>query len=289
MIAIPDDTTLRLFIPNSFRTLDGQPALYDKISPFLRSAEIWFCSNFMDSSTLAGIVDRAQSQDDELYFLTRRIIALKAWINALPSIDVVVTANGLGTVESQTLKPASKAKVDRLLSTAQADLEQNISSLIGMLHTIPGWLSSDAAERFRATLFPGFGILRQLGITSDLWDNWLSLSQKISAVEDTIADSWVSRPLMRRLREKNLSRTLDPLELRIVTNVKAAVRRIMTDPTLRTVPAGDEWKALPQLEEAVNIIRENICRFPEWKSSPVARLFSAPVFRNRADSSAFFF
>ena len=255
MIAIPDDTTLRLFIPNSFRTLDGQPALYDKISPFLRSAEIWFCSNFMDSSTLAGIVDRAQSQDDELYFLPRRIIAL----------------------------------VDRLLSTAQADLEQNISSLIGMLHTIPGWLSSDAAERFRATLFPGFGILRQLGITSDLWDNWLSLSQKISAVEDTIADSWVSRPLMRRLREKNLSRTLDPLELRIVTNVKAAVRRIMTDPTLRTVPAGDEWKALPQLEEAVNIIRENICRFPEWKSSPVARLFSAPVFRNRADSSAFFF
>ena len=285
MLLIPDNTTLRSFIPNSFSSLPNEPTLFDKLVPFIRSAETWFLRNIIPENVIVSVIDRALSQDDPLYFLPRRIVALKAWLLAIPSVDVVIGNNGIGVVETNSLKPASKAKIDRLLSSVADELDIVLEALLPMLPEIPGWLDSPQADTFRKTLFPTFRILRQRGVSNDLWNNWVAISPKIHDIENEIGESWISVPVLERLRRANLDPDLrrDPLLSLLISKVKAAVRIMLDNPQAATCPP------LRQLEEANAIVRGNTDRFPEWCMSPTARFFKTPAFRNSPDSSAYFF
>lgn len=303
MLLIPDNTTLRSFIPNSFAPRPDSQSLFDKITPFLQSAEIWFKSEFIPENLLLGIISEAQQQDDPLYFLPRRIVAMRAWQNAIPSIDIVVGNNGVGVVETASLKPASKAKIDNLLLSVASELDRNIEMLLPLLPTINGWIGSAQAEKFRATLFPTFRILRRLGFDDDLWNRWLRISQRIRTIEDEIGEKWISAPVLKKIRLQNLrilagSRaatcldcganevSADIIVRNLIAKVKSAVSIIIG---AETDGINTQHMAKPYLEEANAIIRNNPAIFPEWEDSPTARFFKTPAFRNRPGSTAFYF
>lgn len=303
MLLIPDNTTLRSFIPNSFAPRPDSQSLFDKITPFLQSAEIWFKSEFIPENLLLGIISEAQQQDDPLYFLPRRIVAMRAWQNAIPSIDIVVGNNGVGVVETASLKPASKAKIDNLLLSVASELDRNIEMLLPLLPTINGWIGSTQAEKFRVTLFPTFRILRRLGFDDDLWNRWLRISQRIRTIEDEIGEKWISAPVLNHLRLLNMrilagykyleipdggadDECAQVIVRNLISKVKSAVCIIIEDKADRF----DAWHmAKPYLEEANAIIRNNPAIFPEWDDSPTARFFKITAFRNRPGSTAFYF
>lgn len=292
MLLIPDNTTLRSFIPNSFSTLPDQPSLFDKITPFLQSAEIWFCSEFIPVRILGNMIELAQSQEDPRYFLPRRIVALRAWQTALPAIDIVIGTNGAGVVETNNLKPASKAKIDNLMQSVAEELDRNIGLLLLLLPKIDGWINTGQADKFKATLFPSFHILDCLGYRTDLWNKWLHVSQRIHTIEDEIGDRWISMPVLNRIRIINIG-IMDGRQqpvaheiLELISRVKAAVRIVLSS---NNGPGTLVLAAKPYLEEANAIIRNNPGIFPEWNDSPTARFFKTPAFRNRPDSTAYFF
>lgn len=314
MLLIPDNTTLRSFIPNSFSSVDGSPSLFDKIAPFLHSAEIWFKTEFIGEDMLARIISEAQAQDDPLYFLPRRIVAMRAWMTAIPAIDIVISANGVGVVETNSLKPASKAKIDNLLSSVAKELDRNIEQLLQLLPSVAGWTESQQAAKFRATLFPTFQIVRSLGYDEDLWSRWLSLTPRIRAIEDEIGEKWISAPVLEKIRIDNLriiagnpignkislhkfgcpdcgvtemsvSQTEGIAIEKLISKVKAAVSIILdSDDSPQQKAAANRY-----LEEANAIVRNNPAVFPEWEDSPTARFFSTPAFRNRPASTGYFF
>jgi hypothetical protein len=303
MLLIPDNTTLRSFIPNSFSPLPDSQSLFDKITPFLQSAEIWFKSEFIPENLLLGIISEAQQQDDPLYFLPRRIVAMRAWQNAIPAIDIVVGNNGVGVVETATLKPASKAKIDNLLLSVASELDRNIEMLLPLLPTINGWIGSAQAEKFRATLFPTFWILRRLGFDDDLWNRWLRISQRIRTIEDEIGEQWISTPVLHRLRIINMRivagswdfglpdnvahiEDVSLMVWKLISSVQHAVGLIIG---AEQEGRDTQYLAKPYLEKANAIIRNNPAIFPEWEDSPTARFFKTPAFRNSPGSTAFYF
>lgn len=270
MILIPDNSTLREFIPNTLAPAMGETPLYHKIQPFLVAAENWFTENFIPVNILKEIVDKASDENDPLYFLPRRIVVLKAWINAMPSIDVVIGPTGVGVTETASLKPASKAKVDRLLDATCSELDYNIEALVNILWRIPDWLESRQADRFRASLFPDFSLLDALGLNKDRYRNWLVFSDRASIIERRIAREWISVPVLVRLRSNLLARVCKGLELEVAQLVRSAVVE-----ELRT---GIEQKAA--IEDATNIIRKNRSAFPEWAVTDTAARFNTPNFQN---------
>lgn len=292
MLLIPDNPTLLQFIPNTFGTQPGQPTLYDKIRPYLVTAEGWLIQNLIPEEMLVSLVDRAQSGDDPLYHLPRRLVALKAWIRAIPSVDIVVTANGVQVVETNTTKPAGKAKIDRLIDSLTDELDGVTAQLIERLHTIPGWIGTEQAEWFRGTLFQDLGILRTLGVFRDWWKSYVSLQPTLHDIEEAIARDYVSSPVMAQLRALSLTRKLGPVEKELVNKIRTAVRKTLlrqkgTAAEISgpySFPAGD----YPELEECVSLILSNECRFPGWSNSPQARFFRSKSFENKKSSTAYF-
>lgn len=285
---IPDDYTLRKFLPNTFTPAIGEQPLFEKIEPFIISAEKWFESNFMPAEIIEQHIDLATTQEEKFYFLPRRIVALKAWLHAIPAIDIVVTANGIGVIETNTLKPASKFKIERLAEAVSAELDQCLDQLIKALPELHEWPDSPQGQYFASTLFPDFGILRTQGIRLDLWEEYTSLIPKITDIESEFADLWISHEIMARLRRAIITRTTNRHEAFVASKIKAAVRCRLSSlhPPLDANIKKSETR---NLEEANAYIRQHDREFPEWRHSSTHKFFSTPNFKNKPGSTAYFF
>lgn len=278
LLLIPDNATLRSFIPNTQAPVVGERTLYEKISPFLVSAENWFKSNFIPEHILKDIVDNATDENDPLYFLPRRIVVLKAWLNAMPSIDVVISPTGVGVTETATVKPASKAKVDKLLEATNEELDYNIESLINIIWRIPEWLKTHEADKFRNSLFPDFSLLDALDIRKDRYKNWLVYTHRASIIERRIAREWISDPVMARLRSNLLAR--------LCKGEEKVVADLLCGAVIEELRTGVEQRGA--IEDATNKIISDPVLFPEWKTTDTAARFNAPIFRNCKDKGGYF-
>lgn len=278
MILIPDNSTLREFIPNTMAPAIGETPLFEKISPFLSSAEKWFMDTFIDEKILKEIVDATEDHEDPLYFLPRRIVVLRAWINALPAIDVVVAPTGVGVTETTTLKPASKAKIDKLLEATWAELDFNIACLLPRLPMIPYWMATPPAFKLKETLFPNFIAVDALEIRDHKWEAWVSLSKRIKLIEKRIERDWISVPVMSRLRTYSLMGETDGV---IGQSIELARLAVINE--LR-----EGHPAIDILNDLTTLIRESTTVFPEWHTSATAELFRDRSFKNKKDSTGYF-
>ncbi|MCM1522798.1 MAG: hypothetical protein NC039_09135 [Muribaculaceae bacterium] len=289
MLLIPDDATLRRFIPNTFaKTFPEQESLYDKMLPRLTAAELWLTENIIPHEILHRLVDEALSTEDPLYFVPRSIVALKAWADAIPSLDVVVSDSGISTVETNTLRPASKAKIDRLIESSQRQLDAAIAMLPKLLMEVPGWWQTPQAEPFRRTLFHDYTILTQIkdspkGPVSEppgetcrtVHDRFLSILPRIEAIEDELAQYWVSAPIMRRLRETKGQ-----------THAETKLRELVRTAIIATANGAGPQEKKQMCRRLTDHILTHAGDFPQWRGTSTAALFSVPAYRNRPGSTA---
>ena len=297
MILIPDNATLRQFIPNTFSTLQNQATLFDKIEPMLTEAEIWLTEHLIPEHLLIEVVDSAVSQSDPLYFLPRRIVALMAWRSAIPSLDVLITANGISVTENNTLKPAAKAKIDRLLSSVTTSIDATLKTLIRLLPEIPGWKDTDQAASFRQTLFPSLRYLSMLGIFSDLWNWHEAVTPQIKAIEDRIADDFISQELMDALRFEAQNGCNEHVRIRMIDSLRSIVLKVLR-PALPKMPSPpavsldvtpSAWSQIPEIDTVMAMLHHHHHDFPEFCGTLQECRLSLKPFKNRQDSGAFFF
>ena len=63
-----------------------------------------------------------------------RVVVTKAYADALPSLDIVVTPTGIGVVNTETIAPASKERVERLVKPLRDILHDNPTLLVDLCH-----------------------------------------------------------------------------------------------------------------------------------------------------------
>ena len=277
MLLIPDNETLSRFIPNTIAPAVGEKPIYIKILPFLTAAEDWLEFNFIDRKILNEIIQDATDEEDPFYFLPRRIVALRAWINAVPSIDIIVSSVGVGVVETNALKPASKAKIENLINATKDELDYNIESLINRIYRIPRWLDTRQADKFRSSLFPDFAILDALDIKKNRYEEWLVYINRASLIERRIAREWISAPVLARLRAASVSRSSDGAIKEVLDLTRAAV--------IEELRSGIEQKTM--LEDITEIIRTDKTNFADWHTSDTASRFHPVKFENKEDKGGY--
>ena len=103
---ITNDAQLRRYMPNVFATAQGETPLYDKVLPWLETAERWLFSQFVGD----GFADTFLTLDpDESVRVTAAcVVAHETMMRAVPSLDLVLTPNGFGIVSNQNVAPASR-------------------------------------------------------------------------------------------------------------------------------------------------------------------------------------
>ena len=278
MKLITTDEQLRSHIPNIIASVKGEVPFIERLALFLDLAEDWVKTTFTSESTFNTICGYTDSNNIKI--LCSRLVVADALRRAIPSLDIVLTPNGFGVVNTSNLAPASKPRVDRLIGSMLSHRDDCIAALLPGLVGASKWLASAQADFFGATLFLDFSLIEATGsIQGSKWERYLELRSQVIDLESSLAEEWLSPELMSALRSENLRSDLTEKRKEIVRQVKAQVVGYLRSGAFNS----------RRLADIVNIIRQDESAFKEWHGSDVAKLFAPPAFRNKKNSAGYFF
>lgn len=280
MKLITTDDQLRLLIPNVLSTVEGEPTLIEKLYPYLETAEQWAIDNFVPEAIFDEIAAADSFGPNERFrYPLEKLVACHAYMTAIPSLDLILTPNGFGIVSNQNVVPASRERVDALITSLESQRDAAIEALILRLSSRSDWRESPQGQYFAATMFPFLNLCRRLAIREHIWDSYQKLRERLIKIEAVLADTYFSHPQMQVFQSHVITqgRTASDLESQVIRSLQSYELQLLTD-----------LQVHPQCYyDLVNIIREHEEIFPAWHSSPVAELYRPKVFKNKKNSSAF--
>ena len=255
---IETDSQLRQYIPNALVTVSGEQTLYDKLQVKLQLSEAWFARTF-------GVVGASTT--------ACKVLATDAFLRAVPSLDLVLTPNGFGIVSNNTIVPASRDRVDRLIVSLEQNRDFALDQLLHQLLQIEDWRTTAQGRYFLQTLFQTpFSIPADLRKQHAL-DYFQQSHAQIVLIEQELADKFISEPVYQRLR----SDIDNPDFANIIVPLQAIELQLLTG------------KPLPykQLIALVDYIRTHEDIFPEWQTSSTAELYKPNSFQNKKSAAGY--
>lgn len=289
MKIVTSDAQLRRLIPHVLATVEGEATLLEKLAPFLETSEEWAIQNFVPDDlfeTIAATPEAAETACDSAAIEALRkplekVIASHAFMNAIPSLDLVLTPNGFGIVSNQNIAPASKERVERLRDSLEAERDRNLENMVLRLASRNDWQQSSQGKYFAATMFPFLGLCRRLAIWEHIWDEYQHLHDRLIKIENVLAETYFSQEQMMVLRQHVMNQMRDcrPIEEHVIRSLQSLEMMLVSD-----------MQCHPQsFYDLVNIIREHEEIFPEWHSSATAQLYTPAVFTNKQKSGGYWF
>lgn len=272
------DEQIRQNIPNVLATVEGEPTLIEKLTPFLEMGEKWLATTFTSEDIFDAIASEPESP---MYKLFVTIIANEGFRAAIPSLDLILTPNGFGIVSNTNVIPASRERVERLMTSLENNRDQALELLILHLAVYDGWQDTLQGRYFAATLFPFLGLCRRMGINEHYWEEYQQLRERLIKIENVLADTYFSQELMTTFRQHvlNRMRECNPLQEHVIQSLHSLEIMLLA-----------EKQCHPQaFYDIVNIIREHPTEFPEWHASTIAELYSPTVFINKKSSGGYWF
>lgn len=280
MKIVTSNEILMAMVPNVVTTVEGEKPLFEKVALQLELSEAWARESFTGQTVLDEIADEPSS--DGWKYLASMIVC-DALRRAIPSLDIVLTPNGFGIVSNSNVAPASKERIERLITQMASQRDHFINMLLADLRTRESWRDSDTFKWFTASLIqaPENCVVAVYDRVRDgqQWDRFLQLRERAITIEDAIAEKWISYPVMMQLRME-LASVNNATVHQVALKVRACVLSELYG------NARNHWV----LDRIVNYIRKNADIFPDWATSDTAKLYNDPtVFRNKKDSSGYYF
>jgi len=276
----PDSGTIRKYIPNVMLEVDDETPLAQKLEPYIESAQLWLEREY------TGTDDFLSPQHKQLAL---KIVILRAFADAAPSLDLIITPSGMGVVNTESVAPASKERVDRLIASLNDMVDSNISLLIDICRTYPQWRASDRGRFYCQCFMSSPADLRLL---PDHGDN-TTFASAISicfSFESELARRYVGKNLISRLREEYHAGTLTdahPLVAAIrAADVAMLSYRITVKAPDRDLLWNEEimWRYVQRFFYELNY-------YPEYKKLWAAEMgerFNPPAFENNIKGGFYF-
>lgn len=279
MRIIDGNTALRQCIPNTLATVAGEPSLFEKLYQYIEAAEQWLADNITSDVVLDSV---SKEQDiSPIRRMAANIIVSHALMMAVPSLDLVLTPNGFGIVNTGNIAPASKDRVERLIASLETTRDNNIDSMLYALKGNSTWLATIQAAFFADTLFPDLSLCRLMGVKESRWKAYNTLQPKLIEIESKLADAFFSQELYDKYRYMQIRGQFaaNPIEQSVIKKIKSLEIMLLSCQEVHQQSYYD----------IVNIIRQHEDVFPEWHSSKVAALFEPEVFKNKKESTGYWF
>lgn len=268
---------LMRYVPHSIKPVSGETSLFEKIEVHLQLAEDWVVATFVPETTLTRILSYADNNPLKHHLC--QLTVADALCRAVPSLDLVLTPNGFGVVNTNTVAAASKQRVDRLIGSLRELRDGAIEQALSLLPGEEDWVETPQAHYFATTLFPNIDLSTLCGHNSGRWEKYVELRSRAVGIELTLAEEYFSPELMSELRLLNLLGSLSAEQQRVVQAIRSQVVDVLQDKPIN----GN------RMRDVVNFIRYRPGTFRLWHTSATAKLFSPPKFENKKDSSGYFF
>lgn len=260
MKIIEDNNQLLQYIPNVVSAVEGEDTLFDKIASHIDITTSWLFRN----------VCREYAVTETLMPLVRSIVATEAFRTAIPSLNVILTANGFGIVSNQSTAPASKERTEALVEALIAQRDNAIEQLAFELNGL--------GTPFGGTVFPGFEAQRLQGFTSHLMDKFIEQRPVIIRLQTTLTVEALSTDVSSALTAATYTDEAErPTHLQyLFPYVQHIILRQMK---------GEEPKE--DIRRVVNYIRTHEAEFPGWADTDAAKHWQDYRFQNDKKSGGF--
>ncbi len=239
------------FLPSLNLTLDN-----NRFQDFFSRAQAWLVANVIGTE-IEGILDtqiQAQEQAQEqaqvhvsdrhaeLRTLCQRVIAEKAFEEAIPEMDMQLTEAGFAVQDNDNFSPASAQRVDRLLKQLPSRILEHADMLVQFLmaksvndEPYMVWRKSEQFQKLTAVFMPTVRQVRQcyglMPIDFD-YDQFLANIAYMDQKLREVADYYVSLAEINRLLGlyRGPSSTLSPVQEEAVNHLRmAAVATVKCD------------------------------------------------------------
>lgn len=257
---IQDNTALVQFTPNVISPVEGEEDLFTKIQSFIQLTEAWFESRIATYEQLSAL-----KNSEELLTFARTAIASDAYRRAIPSLDVVLTANGFGIVSNQTIAPASRDRINALLDSLEALCDAAIEMLI---------LHAPDALLLRPSLFRGYEAVRLLGKSKHLLQELFTYETQIASAENHFASHAISRDILEQLR--GMRDKCPAPHYILLTMVQHAVISYIQ---------GEDCRRY--MKDMVDFIRKHPEDYPNWADSQAAVHWQDHTYKNDKSKGGF--
>jgi len=282
MNIITDNDTLLQYIPNVVETVEGETPLFDKIRPQLEITEQWLSDTIVGDNMMQLV---AAMPHPPLFEPVAQTIACEAFRRSVPSLDLILTPNGFGIVSNNNVAPASKERVERLISSLAEQRDKSIGSLLKSLWQTMDWSNSDQCQWLTSSFFMSpdedIPVAKTMLKKDDGWEAFLELREKARPIELAYAEKWFGSVTTNKLKVRLIE---DPIAAGEHAKLAKTIKRLILD-EMRT-----GIRPVKDLDRCVDIIRKHSTLFHEWQSDPVAELFEEKWrFKNKKDAAGYFF
>lgn len=264
--------TIGRYIPNLLTEVEGETPLAEKLAPFISSAKIRLERDFL------GPDDFLSDAHNELAL---KILVAQAFADAVPSLDLVVTPNGMAVINTDNLAPASKERVERLIASLRDYVRVNLDLLVEICRTYPQWRRSERGQYYCSTF---------LSSLSDSWDipsmkdaHYDHVRLCCIVIENELADRYLGREFIKKLRDEYNSGVI-PKSHPLIAAIRAADLAMLGAVGGALFDQNRLWRAArPVLNELNN--------WPEYKAAWEAEMedkFKVPAFVNNIKGGYYF-
>lgn len=269
---------IRAILPNVAAEVE-----YSDFKPHIEAAEDWIKNDILGAN-LYNMMLGTSYHDDRLDLLVHQCIVFKAYDIGIPYMDLIHTASGFGVVQDKNRAPASKQRVDRLISQNLQSLNQKLEYLIDHLEDTTMyhdyWKSSPAYSLISDSLIATAREFRRYVKFQGTRDDFLMLKPSLITLMVAKIEPQISKLYAQELLEKQNAGTLTIADKVVLPSLKQALANYIIE---------KDWLAKRLIEDVVTIMDANLDSYPTYRDSDEKALKDDPGHVNALEDPIFVF
>ncbi len=218
-------------------------------------------------------LEQKNDNDANLLKLCQRVIAVDAFLKAIPEMDLVLTDAGFAVTSNEQMAPASQHRIQALQNSLQLKLDDSKDKLVAYLlrtGAYEDWRGTEQFERLSDGLILTFAEFKDAAVYNNItatvypktWSEFLNLNSALNVALMTNAASYISKDYAQEILEKIRDKeTFLPNEKKAIKLIKIAISAFAM---------GDNNTGYEQIIKATRIMKENPDDFPTYTASPEA-------------------
>jgi len=272
---------------------------HDAMKTFLEEAEIWLktevlgyplyyyidgISGNIPESTFDGTFDYIFDESippSDVVRAAEVVICLKAYLSAIPFVDLIQTPNGFAVVSNSNQAPASKERVERLIEFVKFRLSDNLDFLITFIFSYSSfrelWKKHELFERYTEIVYLTGKELMKFANTKVTFETLDSTRTLILQLQDDLS-KYISPEYMKALFKKFRNCDMSAWDKNVRLKLQVLVGLML-----------QKQETYPMIEKLVNFMVKNIDKFPDFETSQTYKLKLEPKYKNRKSDTIFFF
>lgn len=256
---------------------------FTAIEPFLKQAENELISLLLGKD-LYQYLETAE-EGNSILDKTSQLLCFKAYKNAIPFVDLIQTPNGFGVVSNANVAPASKERVERLLSQVDKMVDRLTDLLIAELmitdEALTEWAKLKKFNNLTNCLFcTGIELANYCAEAENRADFLKLKSKLLTAQKDDLSEA-ISIDYVAELIDQQRTNTVTETNEFVIENCKLILGKY--------AEKEGEHEAEEMLNQLINFIEKSVDNYPTYKASAEYAIRHTAVYANKQTDPTFFF